>query len=389
MRIAFYAPLKAPNHEVPSGDRSMAELLISALAAAGYEVDLVSRFRSYDGAGERARQRALATQGGAEAARIAAAYLTEPSARRPGAWFTYHLYHKAPDWLGPVVSDGLGIPYLIAEAAYAPKQAGGPWAPGHAAVGRAIAQAKAVLCLSAEDREQVAPLLAPGARLELLPPFLDGGPFARAARRRASARAALAAATGLDAGKCWLLSVAMMREGDKLASYRQLGTALELVAGNDWQLVVVGDGPARREVEAALAPLGASRLAFIGRRPREALPEIYAACDVYVWPAVGEAYGMALLEAQAAGLPVVAGRVRGVPEVVRDGTTGLLTDEGNVAALAAAVRSLLDDEPLRVRLGRQAGAFVAAERTIGHAARVLDRTLRWAAGTEATAAAAR
>ena len=376
MRVAFYAPLKAPSHGVPSGDRRMAELLLSALSAAGHEVELASEFRSYDGAGDPARQRALMAEGEAEAARLSTAYLAKPPGLRPGAWFTYHLYHKAPDWLGPIVSRKLGIPYLIAEAAYAPKQAGGPWAIGHAQAGRAIAQAQVVLSLTAVDSECVAPLLGPQARLYLLPPFLDSEPFDAAAGRRDGARAALASACGLDADKRWLLAVAMMRPGDKLASYRQLGASLALLAGADWQLLVVGDGPAREETERALAALGPGRVIFTGSRPSAALPDIYAACDIYVWPAVGEAYGMALLEAQAAGLPVVAGRVRGVPEVVGDGVTGILVADGDVAGFAAAVRHLLDNASFRARLGRQARAFVASERSIAQAARLLDQALR-------------
>ena len=47
-------------------------------------------------------------------------------AAAPELWFTYHLYHKAPDWLGPRIAGALGIPYVVAEASFAPKQAGGP-----------------------------------------------------------------------------------------------------------------------------------------------------------------------------------------------------------------------------------------------------------------------
>ena len=58
----------------------------------------------------------------------------------------------------------------------------------------------------------------------------------------------------------------------------------------------------------------------VGALPAAALPEIYAAADLYVWPACNEAYGMALLEAQAAGVPVVAGAEGGVPDIVADGS---------------------------------------------------------------------
>ncbi len=101
----------------------------------------------------------------------------------------------------------------------------------------------------------------------------------------------------------------------------------------------------------------------------------YAAADVYVWPAVNEAYGMALLEAQAAGLPVVAGRVRGVADVVGDGETGILTAAGDDTAFAAAVRRVLIDARLRARLGTAASRTVAARHGMAAASATLERAL--------------
>src|SRR5689334_7783479 len=109
MRIAFYAPMKSPDHPVPSGDRTMARLIIAALARAGHEIVLASRFRSWEPRDER-RQARLAAFG----ARLAARALREMEhtpERRPALWFTYHLYHKAPDHLGPRITAALGIPY--------------------------------------------------------------------------------------------------------------------------------------------------------------------------------------------------------------------------------------------------------------------------------------
>ena len=106
-----------------------------------------------------------------------------------------------------------------------------------------------------------------------------------------------------------------MRTRDKLDSYRVLAKALVLLKDRPWRALLVGDGPARAEVEALMAPLnegGHERVRFAGALPREALPALYAGADLYLWPAINEAYGMTFLEAQAAGLPVVAGRTGGV-----------------------------------------------------------------------------
>jgi glycosyltransferase involved in cell wall biosynthesis len=296
-------------------------------------------------------------------------------ARPPDAWFTYHVYYKAPDWIGPRVAAALGIPYVIAEPSHAPKQAHGPWRLGHDAAANAIARADALFCLTRHDMTCTAPLVQPADKLSFLPPFLDVAPFAEAARHRAESREAMATAFGLDAAVPWLLSVAMMRPGHKLASYRQLATAVAALQDQAWQLVVVGGGPAEGDVRAALDVVAADRVVLIGTRRRGELPGIYAAANIYAWPAVGEAYGMALLEAQASGVPVVAGRIRGVPDVVRDGETALLAPADDTGAMAAQIRMLLQHRDLRARLGAAASEFVASERTIEHAAARLSPVL--------------
>lgn len=84
---------------------------------------------------------------------------------------------------------------------------------------------------------------------------------------------------------------------------------------------------------------------------------------------------MALLEAEAAGVPVVSCATRGVPDVVLDGRTGVLVPYGDEAALAAAVRGLLEDPARRRTLGDEAARFVAGERSIAAAAKALERAL--------------
>jgi len=123
MRIAFYAPMKPPDHPVPSGDRRMARLLMAALRHAGHRVDIASRLRSRDGIGDPARQARLARAGATTAERLLRRYRAQPAADRPRAWMTYHLYYKAADWIGPAVSAGLGIPYIAVEASLANKRA--------------------------------------------------------------------------------------------------------------------------------------------------------------------------------------------------------------------------------------------------------------------------
>ena len=379
MRVAFYAPLKAPTHPVPSGDRRMGRLLIDALARSGHEVELAAIFRSRDGQGDPARQCRIRDVGTRMAARLLRQYHHRAPRDRPQAWLTYHLYHKAPDWLGPTVAQSLGIPYVLVEASFAPKQAGGPWDIGHTAVARAIRSADVLVALNADDTPCVLRILDDPCRLVPVKPFLDTNEFAAAAAARAHRRAELASRLNLDPTKPWLLTVAMMRYGDKLASYELLARALEMLDDEAWQFLVVGDGPARKAVEAAFADSRVDRLRFLGVQSACALTGTYAAADLYIWPAIGEAYGMALLESQAAGVPVVAGANGGVPDVVYDGETGLLAPPGDTKAFAAAVRSLLQEPVQRRSMGAAAMRRMKADHDLSGGGRGLDRALRHAA----------
>src|SRR5690606_11684715 len=179
----------------------------------------------------------------------------------------------------------------------------------------------------------------------------------------------------LEPDRPWILAVGMMRPGAKLASYRLLAAALQRLPCADWRLLIVGDGPARDEVEAAFAPL-APRCHFAGALADEALAAAYASADLAAWPAIEEADGMARLEAQAAGSPVVAGRGIGVAAVVADGAPGLLTARDDPDCFAAALARLLGDAALRRRLGAAARRRVAAFHALPAASRRLDALLR-------------
>ena len=368
MRIAFYAPLKSPTHGTPSGDRRVAGLLMDALARAGHRVELISTFRSYDALGDAPRQAGLRDQGVALGRRLAAQWLDGPAAARPDLWFTYHAYYKSPDWLGPGATAALGIPYVIAEASHADKRAGGAWDIGHRGTLEAIRRADLLLCPTRDDAEELRGAAAAAERVVLLPPFLDPAPFRAALDARDAGRARLARAHGLDTSSPWIAVAAMMRPGDKLASYRVLAQALARTRDLRWHLVIAGDGPARTEVEAVLGAAIPGRTAYLGALRLNEVAAVYAAADLCVWPAVNEAYGMAMLEAQAAGIPVVSCATRGVPDVVEHGRTGLLAPYGDEPALAALARDLLVDAGKRVRLGAAAAAFVADERSVESAA---------------------
>jgi glycosyltransferase involved in cell wall biosynthesis len=360
MRVLLHTPLKPPDSEVASGDREMGRGLARLLWRLGHSVIMPPLSRVAPGVPMFERHLALQRHARVQAARLITRWRMLP-ARHPeryDLWFTYHCYYRKPDWLGPIVSSALGIPYVISEASHAPRRAQGPTRLGHRAVERALAEADLVLTVNPRDVPGVKARLRPGAHQRWLPPFIDTRPFSDAAARRRLAN-----------GVPVLLSVGMMRARDKLASYRVLSQALALLRHTPWRAVLVGDGPARGEVERMMVPFG-DRIRFTGALPHAALPEIYASADLYLWPAINEAYGMAFLEAQAAGLPVVAGRTGGVPAVVTDGITGMLTPVGDPVAFADAVSHLLERPDERARLAAGAARRIVAhhdERAAAHA----------------------
>lgn len=116
---------------------------------------------------------------------------------------------------------------------------------------------------------------------------------------------------------------------------------------------LAGEGPDRAALEAQAASLGLEdRVAFLGHRSD--VPELLAACDVFALPSLFEGSSLAVLEAMAARRAVVSSAIGGTDELVADGENGLLVAPGDAAALAAALRRLLDDDALRSTLASRA-----------------------------------
>jgi phosphatidylinositol alpha-mannosyltransferase len=139
------------------------------------------------------------------------------------------------------------------------------------------------------------------------------------------------------------------------------------------RLSVVGMGPMEEQARRTTNELGLSgAVEFLGSARPEALPGVYAGCDVYCAPSLGgETLGIVLLEAMASGAPVVASRIPGYDETVRDGVDGLLVPPADPDALARALVSVLTDEQRRRAL-----AAAGLERAQEYAwTRVAQRTL--------------
>jgi glycosyltransferase involved in cell wall biosynthesis len=386
-RIAFYAPMKPPDHAIASGDREIARLMASALEAAGFEVEIASRFISYQKRPDAGRLRTLEDEGEAEAARI----IEDVRAGRraaPDLWFTYHPYCKAPDRIGPQVARALSIPYVTAEACRTRQGSGADWESGRMAVQEAVRLADINFCLKPSDEAYLRSILPDMKSTVALMPFLD-------------ADAIRADATSIDPTPFFarqaplIVAVGMMRPGAKTQSYRLLAESLSDLADRPWNLAVIGDGPERGNVEAMFGfaskevPVGGARSAaggtplwpakgrirFTGALPHADVLGWMRAADLLAWPGIGEAIGMVYLEAAACRLPVAACDVANVATVVSDGETGLLAGQAETAAYREVLSRLLSDEALRRRLGDGGSEKTGRDHGIGGAAATLKTAI--------------
>lgn len=368
MKIAFHAPMKPPGARTPSGDRTIARLLCRAIRLAAHDVTVATTFRSYLGNPAPDAFEAMNRRAEHVLARLRRMYGREP----PDLWFTYHLYHKAPDMLGPPLCQAFGIPYVVAEASFAPKQANGPWAQGHRRVRTALAAASHVFFLNPDDAACVLPVLSEGAGTSALAPF-TAVPPAVSRRRREKQRVQLSKRFGIDPAVPWCLAAGMMRPGDKMASYRYLAEAVANTAGRSYRVLIAGDGPARDEVAGLFSAVG-DHVVMVGPQSPKGLGAFYQAADLFVWPAVGEAVGMATLEAMAAGLPVISGRTGAVPDSIVDGISGCLVDSPD--EMARKIAELVDSARMRTGLGKKARQQVIDRHSLRQAASHLDSVFR-------------
>jgi len=162
----------------------------------------------------------------------------------------------------------------------------------------------------------------------------------------------------------------------RLTAAKNLDLALRaLAAVPGARLTVVGDGPDRSRLERVAAELGA-QAEFVGARPRTEVLGLLGAADAAVLSSAWENFPHGVVEALAMGTPVVATRVGGVPEVVRDGENGLLVEPGDLDAFTEALRRIVHDGELRARLAAAAAPSVvrySADAIYGRLEQILER----------------
>jgi glycosyltransferase involved in cell wall biosynthesis len=205
------------------------------------------------------------------------------------------------------------------------------------------------LAVSGHVRDRLAALGLPDPKLRVVRNGVDPATFQRPVDRE------LRAHLGGGTRRPVVLTVA------RLAPQKGLEVLLSAAALlSEAIFVVAGDGPDRDALAAQADAAGISdRVRLLG--PRRDIPDLLAACDVFVLPSIVEGLPLSVLEAMAAARPVVATRVPGTDEAVLDGETGILVPPRDPEALALAIRSLLADPGRASRLGSAGRARVIAE----------------------------
>jgi N-acetyl-alpha-D-glucosaminyl L-malate synthase BshA len=208
----------------------------------------------------------------------------------------------------------------------------------------AIEQSDAVTVPSHDLRRATYDLLgvSPSTAIEVIPNFVDTDAYVPTTRSASSA------------GRTRLLL-----HNSNFRPIKRVDDVIRVFAATreriPCQLVLIGDGPERSRVERLVHELDlAHDVRFLGKQLH--FEKVLQEADVFLLPSETESFGLAALEALSCGVPVVASRVGGLPEVITDGENGYLLPLGDVAAMADATARILADDELHARMSRAARA---------------------------------
>lgn len=232
--------------------------------------------------------------------------------------------------------------------------------PNHLPITRhSIEQCDAVTAPSVYLRDETRRLLglSPDLQIDVIPNFVDTARFAPGGDARA-----LAALFPPGVSGPTLVHVSNFRPVKRVADVVAVAALVNRKV--PCRLLLIGDGPERAQVERAVdAAFLREQVAFTGAY--EGFAPLLAACDVFLLPSSQESFGLAALEAQSCGVPVVASEVGGLPEVIEHGRTGWLAPVGDVEAMAARTLSVLEDPALARRLSEGARARAVERFALG------------------------
>ena len=375
MKISFYMPFKPFGHKNPSGDLVTGMELHEFLTNHNHEVEIASTLRSrwlylkpwqfINVARERGR-------------------IIEGLKRFPSdVWLSYHTYYKAPDLLGPACSSRLAIPYVIFQGIYSTKRKRSlKTFPGFILNRRALQAAQVVFTNKKTDEHNLKRLL-PEERVNYIAPGLVPAQF----NFDLVARRALKEQWNIGERRV-VMTTAMLRPGVKTAGVvKVIDSCLELrKRGHDIILVVIGDGANRTMIEQEGREKLSGNILFLGKIPRHELYRYYSAADIFAFPGIQESLGMVYLEAQSAGLPVVAFKNWGAKEAVVHNETGLLSSAEEPDEFTRDIETLIVDRDKRIKMRDSAKTHIRTnhDSTINYQAvnRKLEEVVRSFSGVD-------
>ena len=210
-----------------------------------------------------------------------------------------------------------------------------------------------LIAVSEEVRDDLVSLaVAPASRFEVIPLGLDLAPFAVDDAARAHMREAVRAELGIPSEARLVTLIARLVPSKRVDRFLRVANALRELDLDDVRFLIVGDGELRqplRDSPEARALDGS----LIWAGFRRDMPALCLASDVVVQTSDSEGSPVSLVEAQAAGVPVVSTRTEGASAVLQDGATGFVSPRDPPEAMAFAIETMLKSEELRVSMGRR------------------------------------
>jgi glycosyltransferase involved in cell wall biosynthesis len=365
MKISFYMPFKPLGHQNPSGDLIIGMELYDFFIRQKHTVTLASSLRSrwlylkpwqfvtvfFE------RKRVVRTLHNT----------------KPDVWLSYHTYYKAPDLLGPSCSKKMAIPYIIFQGIYSTKRRRKlKTLPGFLLNRRALRAAQLVFTNKKVDELNLKRLL-PETQVKYVAPGLspDQFNFDLVSRRALREKWELG-------NRRIVMTTAMLRPGVKTTGVRKvIDSCLELrKRGLQILLVIVGDGVNRAALEIEGVKKLAGNILFLGKIPRHELYRYYSAADVFAFPGIEESLGMVYLEAQSAGLPVVAYQDWGAKDAILANKTGLLSSTLEPDQFVKNIETLLVNRDQRIAMREEAKRHIRRHHDAASNYRVINDTLQ-------------
>ena len=347
MKIAFYAPFKPLGHKNPSGDLAIAQSLVSFLESRGHTVTAESRLR--------ARWIYFRPWLWPRLCKDLIRILKRLQKDRPDLWLTYHTYYKAPDLIGPVVCQVLGLKYIIFQGIYSTRRKRRFQSIFGFYLNRmALNRADHVFTNKLADLKNLKRIIAP-EKLSYIRP----GIFPLDFQRDASAAKAFRAKWNLPSCPV-ILTAAMFRDDVKTQGLIWLIQCLSLLKARniEFHLVIAGSGKMENRLRQLAREVLPGAHTFAGKIPRKEMAGFYTSGDIFAFPGIRESLGMVFLEAQSCGLPIVAFDNGGIPEVMKNKQTGFLVPMYDKQAFSQALITLLTHPETRRRMGDRAEKYV-------------------------------